>query len=104
MTRPLPGVPPETAEHLLRIAAEAVHNCRKHAGVDAVDVELAVRGSELVLTVTDDGRGFDPATVPADRHGQRTMRERAVLCGGWLHVDTAPGRGTRVVARLPLPG
>jgi signal transduction histidine kinase len=32
------------------------------------------------------------------------MRERAVLCGGWLHVDTAPGRGTRVVARVPLPG
>ena len=104
VARPLPAVPSETAEHLLRIAAEAVHNCSKHAGTEAVDVELAVRGSELVLTVADDGRGFDPATVPADRHGQRTMRERAVLCGGWLHVDTAPGRGARVVARLPLPG
>ena len=104
VARPLPAVPGETAEHLVRIAAEAVHNCRKHAGTEAVDVELAVRGSELVLTVADDGRGFDPATVPADRHGQRTMRERAVLCGGWLHVDTAPGRGTRVVARVPLPG
>ena len=104
VARPLPAVPGETAEHLLRIAAEAVHNCRKHAGTEAVDVELAVRGSELVLIVTDDGRGFDPGTVPGDRHGQRTMRERAVLCGGWLHVDTAPGRGTRVVARLPLPG
>ena len=100
----LPAVPPETAVHLDRIATEAVHNCRKHAGTDAVRVALDVRGSELVLVVADEGRGFDPAAAPGDGHGQRTMRERAVLCGGWLHVDAAPGRGTRVVARVPLPG
>jgi signal transduction histidine kinase len=100
----LPPVPPTTVEHLVRIAAEAVHNCCKHAGTDQVRVELEVRGSELVLAVADDGRGFDPSALTGDGHGQRTMRERAVLCGGWLHVDTAPGRGTRVVARVPLPG
>ena len=100
----LPAVAPPTAEHLTRIAAEAVHNCRKHAGVDEVRVGLDVRGSELVLVVADQGRGFDPASVGGDGHGQRTMRERAVECGGWLHVDAAPGRGTRVVARVPLPG
>lgn len=100
----LPAVPPATAVHLARIASEAVHNCLKHAQACGVRVELEVRGSELVLAVTDEGRGFDPRTVPAGRHGQRTMRERAVLCGGWLHVETAPGRGTRVVARVPLPG
>ena len=102
--RALPTVPSETAEHLARIAAEAVHNCVKHAEARRVRVELEVRGSELVLAVTDEGRGFDASAVPGDRHGQRTMRERAVLCGGWLHVETAPGRGTRVVARVPLPG
>ncbi len=101
---PLPALPDETAEHLVRIAAEAVHNCVKHAGVSRVGVGLEVRGSELVLTVADEGRGFDPSAVSGGRHGQRTMRERAVLCGGWLAVDTAPGRGTRVVARVPLPG
>ena len=100
----LPAVPPTAAEHLARIAAEAVHNCRKHAATGEVRVALEVRGSELVLAVTDEGRGFDPSAVHGDGHGQRTMRERAVLCGGWLHVDTAPGRGTRVVARVPLPG
>jgi signal transduction histidine kinase len=100
----LPPVPPTTVEHLVRITAEAVHNCCKHAGTDQVRVELEVRGSELVLAVADDGRGFDPSALTGDGHGQRTMRERAVLCGGWLHVDTAPGRGTRVVARVPLPG
>ena len=102
--RPLPAVPTATAEHLARIAAEAVHNCVKHAGASAVTVDLDVRGSELVLEVQDEGRGFDPPAVAGDGHGQRTMRERAVLCGGWLHVDTAPRRGTRVVARVPLPG
>ena len=100
----LPPVPSVVAEHLARIAAEAVHNSAKHAGTDEVRVDLEVRGSELVLAVADEGRGFDPCAPAGDGHGQRTMRERAVLCGGWLHVDTAPGRGTRVVARVPLPG
>ena len=104
LERPLPAVPPATTEHLVRIAAEAVHNCLKHAGTSRVRVGLEVRGSELVLEVADDGFGFDASAVRNDGHGQRTMRERAVLCGGWLHVDTAPGRGTRVVTRVPLPG
>jgi signal transduction histidine kinase len=104
LDRPLPAVPAQTADHLARIAAEAVHNGVKHAEAREVRVELGVRGSELVLTVADEGRGFDPSTGRRTGHGQQTMRERAVLCGGWLHVDTAPGRGTRVVARVPLPG
>ena len=104
LAQPLPPVPTGTAEHLVRIATEAVHNCVKHAAASSVEVGLEVRGSELVLVVQDDGRGFDASAVSGAGHGQRTMRERAVLCGGWLHVDTAPGRGTRVVARVPLPG
>lgn len=104
LAQPLPPVPLGTAEHLVRIAAEAVHNCVKHAAAAEVRVQLDVRGSELVLVVQDEGRGFDASAVDGAGHGQRTMRERAVLCGGWLHVDTAPGQGTRVVVRLPLPG
>ena len=99
----LPPLPPGHTEHLVRIAGEALHNCVKHAGADTVELELEVRGSELVLTVTDDGRGFDPAACGGG-HGQRTMQERALLCGGWLHVHSAPGRGTRLVVRVPLPG
>jgi PAS domain S-box-containing protein len=99
----LPPVPDAHGEHLARIAAEALHNCVKHAGAGGAELGLEVRGSELVLTVADDGRGFDPAAAGGG-HGQRTMRERALLCGGWLHVDSAPGRGTRLVVRVPLPG
>ncbi|MGY1606260.1 ATP-binding protein [Geodermatophilus sp. SYSU D00700] len=100
----LPAVGAGHTEHLVRIAAEALHNCVKHARADSAGLELEVRGSELVLTVTDDGRGFDPADEPGGGHGQRTMRERALLCGGWLHVHSAPGEGTRLVVRVPLPG
>jgi signal transduction histidine kinase len=101
---PAPGLAPGTAEHLVRIAGEALHNCVKHAGATGAELVLEVRGSECVLTVTDDGRGFDPAAGQAGGHGLETMRERALLCGGVLQVDSTPGSGTRVQVRLPLPG
>ena len=97
------GVPEDVVEHVHRIAGEALHNAVKHAAAGSARLRLELAGSELVLTVTDDGRGFEPAAA-AGGHGQRTMRERAALCGGWLTVDSAPGSGTRVVARVPLPG
>jgi signal transduction histidine kinase len=103
-TEPVPGLPAGTVEHLVRITGEALHNCLKHAGAVEAQVVLEVRGSECVLTVSDDGHGFDPSAAGAGGHGLRTMRERALLCGGLLQVDSAPGSGTRVVARVPLPG
>ena len=100
----LPSVSAEHTEHLVRIAAEALHNCVKHAGASSAELALEVLGSELVLTVADDGCGFDPADGRPAGHGQRTMRERALLCGGRLDVSSAPGSGTRLVVRVPLPG
>jgi signal transduction histidine kinase len=88
----------------VRIAGEALHNCVKHAGASAAAVCLDVQGGALVLTVTDDGCGFDPAGERVGGHGQQTMRERALLCGGTLHVHSAPGRGTSVVVRVPVSG
>jgi PAS domain S-box-containing protein len=99
----LPPVPAATTEHLVRIAGEALHNAVKHAAASGAAVAVETPGHDLVLTVADDGRGFDPAAPAAGGHGQRTMRERARLCGGTVQVDSAPGRGTRVVVRVPLP-
>jgi PAS domain S-box-containing protein len=99
----VPHLAAGTVEHLVRIAGEALHNCVKHAGASAATVLLDVRSDELVLTISDDGCGFDPAVGRVGGHGQRTMRERALLCGGTLEVDSAPGRGTSVVVRVPLP-
>ena len=100
----VPRVPAGTVEHLVRIAGEALHNCVKHARASAAAVCLDVQGGALVLTVTDDGCGFDPAEERVGGHGQQTMRERALLCGGTLHVHSAPGRGTSVVVRVPVSG
>jgi signal transduction histidine kinase len=65
-------------------------------------VELEERGGELVLSISDDGKGFDPASAPRGRWGMTTMRERAEAAGGRLTVDSVPGSGTTVRATLPL--
>ena len=93
-----------TASALYRIAQESLRNAERHAGTGAARVALAVEGDEIVLEVTDDGRGFDIDEAEERRPGMGlfSMRERAGLVGGSLDVDTAPGRGTRVRVRAPL--
>lgn len=90
---------------LYRIAQEALNNIHKHAGATVVSVVLERRGSDVVLVIDDDGRGFD-ATETGARDGRRIgllgMHERASLAGGLLEIKSAPGEGTTVLARLPL--
>jgi two-component system NarL family sensor kinase len=99
----LDGLPLRTESELFRIAQEALTNVRKHARAHSVQVRLRRRGTMLTLSVHDDGRGFG---VTAARHGDGQgvvgMRERARLLGGRLEITSAPGKGTRVSARVPL--
>jgi two-component system, NarL family, sensor histidine kinase UhpB len=88
---------------LLRILQESLTNVARHAHARHVEVSLAQEGWEVVLTVTDDGRGFDP-TRPTDRLGLAGMRERVAELRGSLEFERPDGGGTRVHARLPLPG
>jgi len=83
---------------VLRIAQEAVNNALHHAQASRIDVGLDARNGTLVLTVSDDGVGFDPAdpAVRARRLGLTSMEERARALGGALSIDSAPGSGTRV--------
>jgi two-component system NarL family sensor kinase len=91
----------ETA--LYRIAQEAMQNAVKHARASRLELRLARHEDEAVLTVTDDGCGFDPAAAPSDtRYGLEGMRERAELAGGRLSLRSHPDRGTVVEARVPL--
>ncbi len=92
----------EGALALFRIGQEALNNVLKHARATAVRVEIALAGDDVVLSVQDDGQGFDAERAPRGRLGMTTMRERAEAAGGQLNVETAPGRGTRVVARVPV--
>jgi signal transduction histidine kinase len=67
-----------------------------------VKVRLRREGGRALVSVEDDGRGFDPTAAPASGHfGLTTMRERMQIVGGEFSVESAPGQGTRVVVSLP---
>jgi signal transduction histidine kinase len=95
------AVPPEVQVHLLAVLREAVSNVARHALADRAEVELEVRGHELVLTVVDDGGG-----VPPDRaeSGLRNARRRADGLGGALELRPNDPTGTVFTWRVPLPG
>ncbi len=95
---------PASEVQLIRIIQEALANVRKHAGAGHARVCLQRQDPWVQVTIEDNGRGFEPATmISADPHhfGLQTMRERAEALGGKLEIDTAPGHGTRIVATLP---
>jgi len=95
---------PASEVQLIRIIQEALANVRKHAEAEHAWVRLQRQDPWVRVTIEDDGRGFEPAILASpDRlhFGLQTMRERAEGLGGKLETDTAPGRGTRIVATLP---
>ncbi|XHS77925.1 CHASE3 domain-containing protein [Burkholderiaceae bacterium UC74_6] len=87
-----------------RLVQEALTNVLRHAKARSVHIELKREGDELRLSVRDDGKGFDPAAVPAGHHGLLGMRYRLENLGGTLSLRSAPGRGTEIEARLPCVG
>ncbi|MEU6285275.1 sensor histidine kinase [Streptomyces sp. NPDC047028] len=96
----------EVSATLLRIAQEALANAARHARAGRVGVTLSFMGDEVILDVRDDGAGFDPAAVPARTRaggfGLDGMRARAERIAGSLTVESEPGHGTAVSARVPL--
>jgi signal transduction histidine kinase len=91
-----------TATLVYRVARESVHNAEKHAEPLNVDLRLSRGRSRTVLTVTDDGRGFDPSAAPAPGHiGMRLTRDTVAEAGGTFVVDSRIGHGTRVELSLP---
>jgi PAS domain S-box-containing protein len=97
-----PAVSLEVKHDLYRIAREALHNTVKHARATHVVLRLTRDDGALVLEVQDDGTGFDAGRSFPGHLGLRSMRERAARRGGRVEIDSAPGRGTRIRARLPV--
>lgn len=96
---------PETQMQLFRIVQEVLANARKHSGARAVAVTVAAADSTLRLRIADDGCGFEPDAAGNNNHlGLRTMAERAAALGGSLHIESAPGAGTRVSVEVPWKG
>jgi signal transduction histidine kinase len=87
---------------LVYAAREATVNAAKHAGVDEVSVFAEVEPDTVTIAVRDRGKGFDPESVPEDRHGLAdSIRGRMERNGGELRLRTAPGEGTEVQLRMP---
>lgn len=92
----------EVEATLLRIAQEALANVAKHAGASRVGITLTFDESEVILDVRDDGCGFDPTAPRRDSaFGLGVMRNRAQRLAGTLTVESAPGTGTALSARIP---
>jgi signal transduction histidine kinase/sugar lactone lactonase YvrE len=87
--------------HLLLFFQEAIHNAVRHAEAREVSLALSLVQRTLEAEVVDDGRGFEPMDED-DGSGLRNMEDRARQVGGTLTIDSAPGRGTRVVLVVPL--
>lgn len=95
---------------LLRVAQSALANTVQHAHAYHVETTLSYMDTEIALDVVDDGRGFDPGTLPVpgsnesgSGFGLAAMRARAQALHGALTLETAPGQGTALAVTLPLP-
>jgi signal transduction histidine kinase len=88
----------DRCQAVLRIANEAIHNALRHSRADNVDVTLRGSNGSLVVSVTDDGVGFEPtrAELRSKHLGLTSMEERARELGGRLEIRSAPGAGTTV--------
>jgi signal transduction histidine kinase len=96
---------PEVELHLVRIVQEAISNIRKHARANLAQVKLAIAGEMLVLTIQDNGVGFNPWQLNIDHQthfGLQTMHERAELAGAEFSLVSEPGIGTTVTLKLRL--
>jgi two-component system, NarL family, sensor kinase len=85
---------------LYRIAEQALTNVKQHARAKGVRLALRCSARKTTLIIEDDGVGFDPRHISAERHGIEGMRERAVVAGGTLRITSKRGRGTRIVVTL----
>lgn len=93
------AVPPEIALHAVAVVREALSNVARHARATTAEITVEA-GTELVVTVRDNGRGMGQTSR---RSGLQNLRERAELWGGALSVDAPPAGGTEVRWRVPLP-
>jgi ligand-binding sensor domain-containing protein/signal transduction histidine kinase len=91
-------------DEVLRIGQEAVSNALRHAGAREIQVALGYDTRWLTLTVSDDGKGFDPAGVGLGHYGLKGIAERSAEIGARLSIESRPGAGTTVRIAVELSG
>ena len=97
----LPKLAPETELAVYRIAQESLTNIGRHSNASRVTIALGRGPDSIVLSVGDDGRGFD-GSMPEEHGGLRSMRERALLVGGALAIKESPRGGVEVRLEVPM--
>jgi two-component system nitrate/nitrite sensor histidine kinase NarX len=99
------ALPPRSELQIIRVIQEALTNVRKHGAATSVAVRISDGPEGTTIVIADDGHGFDVAETLLGREGfgLHTMRERMELVGGTLTIDSALGRGTRIIAMMPRP-
>ncbi len=91
----------DQSQQVLGLIYESLNNIQKHAGATSATLSLDWRPDSLIIEVSDDGRGFDPANmVPAGHFGLTMLREMATDLGGGMVVESSPGHGTRLCFHL----
>ena len=98
---------PSLEAALYCIVQEGVNNIRKHGNASVVKIEIETDTNELVLTISDDGQGFDVKKLlerysSGGSYGLSSMEDRARLAGGEMNIQSAPGIGTMLYFRMPL--
>ena len=90
--------------NLYRIVQECLNNIVKHSQAAQASVILTLRDTELQITISDDGRGFDPAAIPPRRGGMGLtgLAERVRILGGTYQLHSTPGDGTQLRISIPL--
>jgi two-component system, NarL family, sensor histidine kinase UhpB len=101
---PETDIDPQLSTVLFRVLQESLTNVARHAGATHVKIALTCSGTDMRLSVSDNGRGFDGSEVrSAKTFGLLGMRERAGMAGGTLTLDSQPGSGTSIEMVVPLP-
>src|SRR4030095_7610085 len=99
-----PSIPNDVSLCIYRVVQESLRNVIKHSGARAAQVSLSGGHREISLCISDEGCGFDPDGIKAKAGiGLIGIRERLLLIGGHVSIESQPSRGTRVVAWIPLP-
>lgn len=91
-------LPLDVQAMLLRIAKESLNNIAHHAAASRIEIALEALPGQAMLSISDNGRGFDPHRVPDGHLGLEIMRERATRIDAVLEIETRPGAGTRITA------
>jgi signal transduction histidine kinase len=92
---------PDVRREIVLIFKEVLNNIVRHAACSEVDIRLSVESGYLRLAISDNGKGFDLRDTDGEGNGLRNVRQRAENLGGFLTIDSAPERGTRISLQVP---